>query len=283
MRGGLGGDGFHRKRGADVRSRVDHEAAVGRPRRIDRVFVDERRRERPSIGTRKRRGTPRSSTADVIDWPSGAQAGAPRSASESATIRAFVPSACMTYKKVCPPSGPKRRSAAVAGDRRPAEDSRSGASPQLGGRSVGEFPDTLAGAGRRDIQEVVGPSRGENPLPVVSEIGAAADTSAANLRSAGARASPSDSRASPPGAGRQRWRRATCIGRGRSSAGVEYGARHPCCGATVPSHPDRSRGTERPPIQQHRMTHASVVRRDPLGGPPAGPMRQMSSWSGQRP
>ena len=38
----------------------------------------------------------------MIDWPSGAHAGAPCRSSESATTRAFVPSACITYKSVCP-------------------------------------------------------------------------------------------------------------------------------------------------------------------------------------
>ena len=44
MRCGLGRDGFHRKCGADIGSRVDKEAAVGRPRRINRVFADKRKR-----------------------------------------------------------------------------------------------------------------------------------------------------------------------------------------------------------------------------------------------
>ena len=39
---GLGRDGFHRKCGADIGSGVDQEAAVGRPRRIDRIFPDKR-------------------------------------------------------------------------------------------------------------------------------------------------------------------------------------------------------------------------------------------------
>ena len=42
MRCGVGRDGFHRKCGADVGSRVDHEAAVGRPRGIDRVLLDKK-------------------------------------------------------------------------------------------------------------------------------------------------------------------------------------------------------------------------------------------------
>src|SRR5882762_3306458 len=37
---GLGRDGFHRKRGTDVGSRVDNKAAIGRPYGIDRVFLD---------------------------------------------------------------------------------------------------------------------------------------------------------------------------------------------------------------------------------------------------
>jgi hypothetical protein len=40
MRCALGRHGFHRKRGADVGSRVHNEAAVGRPRRIDAVILD---------------------------------------------------------------------------------------------------------------------------------------------------------------------------------------------------------------------------------------------------
>ncbi len=42
VRCSLGRDGFHRKCGADVGSRVDNEAAIGRPRRIDRVLLDKR-------------------------------------------------------------------------------------------------------------------------------------------------------------------------------------------------------------------------------------------------
>ena len=40
MRCGFGRDGLHRKRGADVGSRVDNKAAVRRPRGIDRVLLD---------------------------------------------------------------------------------------------------------------------------------------------------------------------------------------------------------------------------------------------------
>src|ERR1700733_11304012 len=43
MQCGLGGDGLHRKGGADVRARVDREAAVGRPYGIDRIFMDKKR------------------------------------------------------------------------------------------------------------------------------------------------------------------------------------------------------------------------------------------------
>src|SRR6202158_2985199 len=42
MRSGLGRDGFHRERGADVGSRIDNEAAVVRPRGIDRVLPDKK-------------------------------------------------------------------------------------------------------------------------------------------------------------------------------------------------------------------------------------------------
>jgi hypothetical protein len=44
MRCGVGGDSFHGKRRADVGSRVDNEATVGRPRGIDRVLLDKNRR-----------------------------------------------------------------------------------------------------------------------------------------------------------------------------------------------------------------------------------------------
>ena len=39
-RRGLGGDGFHRKCGANIGSGVDKEAPVGSPRWIDRIFMD---------------------------------------------------------------------------------------------------------------------------------------------------------------------------------------------------------------------------------------------------
>src|SRR5262249_13307753 len=51
---------------------------------------------RPSNETLKRRGTPPSSAAAVIDCPSGAQAGAPCHASDVATALASVPSEFMT-------------------------------------------------------------------------------------------------------------------------------------------------------------------------------------------
>jgi len=38
----LARDGFHRKRGTDVGSRIDNEAAVGRPRGIERVLPDKK-------------------------------------------------------------------------------------------------------------------------------------------------------------------------------------------------------------------------------------------------
>ena len=51
---------------------------------------------RPSSGTPTRRGMPPWTAAEVIDWPSGAHAGAPCNSSDLLTTRAFVPSACMT-------------------------------------------------------------------------------------------------------------------------------------------------------------------------------------------
>src|SRR5258708_39620056 len=42
MRCGLGRGGFHRKRSTDVGPRVGNEAAVGRPRGIDRVLLDKK-------------------------------------------------------------------------------------------------------------------------------------------------------------------------------------------------------------------------------------------------
>src|SRR5882724_10782111 len=42
MRRSLGGDCFHGKRSADVRSRIDNETAVWRPHGIDRVLADEK-------------------------------------------------------------------------------------------------------------------------------------------------------------------------------------------------------------------------------------------------
>ena len=64
----------------------------------------------------------------------------------------------------------------IGGDCRAANDSRSLTTPQLRGSSVGKLPDALARAGGGNVQKIIWPSRGENPVLVDSEIGAAAET-----------------------------------------------------------------------------------------------------------
>jgi len=154
MRCGLGRDGFYGKRSADVGSRVDNEAAVGRPRGIDEYSWKEER------GSDRRLHAEKVWYAVVVRRRGdGLAVGRPcwsaLQVERIATIRAFVPSACITCKSVCPCCRTRMRHTFHRGDRRAAKDSRSRTTPQLRVRPVGGLPDTLARAGRRNIQKII--------------------------------------------------------------------------------------------------------------------------------
>src|ERR1039457_6899784 len=149
-------DGFHRKRGADVGSRVDNEAAVGRPRGIDRVLLDKRSggttvdRHAEEVwdamsyhrrGDRSTVGRPRWSALQV------------ERIGHNPRVRAVG----LHHIQERPPVLPDREYdiSSIGGDGRAAKDLRSLTTPQLRASSVGELPDTLARAGRRNIQKII--------------------------------------------------------------------------------------------------------------------------------
>ena len=246
MRCGLGRDGFHRKRGADVGSRVDNEAAVGRPRGIDRVLLDKRSAGGPTVDRHaeevwdavivRRRGD-----RLAVGRPCGSALQVERIGHDP-RVRAVG----LHHVQERLPVLPDRECdvPSIGGDCRAAKDLRSLATPQLRARSVGELPDTLARAGRRNIQKIIWTQSWGEP-----RAGRQRDSSSRRYSAAGesaiasARVFSSDLRAWQPDGDRQRWPPATCTGQGQRSAGGECGARRPCCKATVPNHRDRWRGT----------------------------------------
>ena len=158
--------------------------------------------------------------------------------------------------------------APIGRDRRAADDSRARSRPKFGGHSVGEFPDALAArACGCDIQEIIRTqARREPGAGRQRDAHGSRDAERANRRSALARAFAWDWRPWPPDGGRRRSPPATSY---RSSAGAQSvrDTAFDIHAVKPRSRPVRIGGQvhERPPIQEHRMTHASVVRRDPLG------------------
>ena len=161
----------------------------------------------------------------------------------------------------------------IGRDCRAAKDLRVLSAPQLRGRSVGEFPYTLARASCRNIEEIIGTQAG-------GEAGAGCERDLSRGRCLGgyvihryrdgqapegsAWAGERDHQTTPVSAGRQR------------SIPVKTGAQ-PVGNAALDIHAIEPRpGTiriagkvhQRPPIQQDRMTDATHVRCDPLREPP---------------
>src|SRR5271168_103862 len=64
--------------------------------------------ESPFRKMRVRRGSPSRTTADTMDWPSGAQAGLPCNLSESARTLTCVPSLSIMYNSVLPLSSTEK-------------------------------------------------------------------------------------------------------------------------------------------------------------------------------
>src|SRR6266550_7571867 len=156
MRFGLRRDGFHRKRSADVGSRIDNEAAVGRPRGIDRVLLDKK-----NGGAAVDRHAEKAWDAVIVRRRGDRLAvGLPCwSALQVERIghNPRVRAVGLHHVQERLPVLPDRECdiLSIAGNCRAAKDSRSLATPQLRVSSVGGLPDTLARAGRRNIQKIV--------------------------------------------------------------------------------------------------------------------------------
>src|SRR6202165_3351258 len=153
---GLGRNGFHRKRGADVGSRVGHEAAVGRPRGIDRVLLDKKRG-----GATVYRNTEKVWDA-VIVRRRGDRLAVGRPCWSALQVERIghnprVRAVGLHHVQERLPVLPDRECdiLSIAGDCRAAKDSRSLTAPQLRVSSVGGLPDTLARAGRRNKQKII--------------------------------------------------------------------------------------------------------------------------------
>jgi hypothetical protein len=171
MRRTVGRDRFHRKLGTDVGSRVHDHAAVGRPRGINRVFLDKKSR-RAAIDRHSQevwgavivhRRSNRLSVGRLC-----------RSALQIERIghHPRIRSVGLHHVQECLPALLDRECdlPSVGGDCRSAKDSRSLTTPQLRSSSFGELPDALARATCRNIQKKSGPRRGENPVLVVSDM-----------------------------------------------------------------------------------------------------------------
>src|SRR5258705_3354199 len=163
MRCGLGRGGFHRKRSTDVGPRVSNEAAVGRPRGIDRVLLDKK-----SGGATVDRHAEKAYYA-VIVRRRGDRLAVRRPCWSALQVERIghnphVRAVSLHHVQERLPVLPDRERdiPSIRGDCRAAKDLRSQTSPQLRGSSVGELPDTLARAGRRNIQKIIWTeSRGE--------------------------------------------------------------------------------------------------------------------------
>src|SRR2546425_13112615 len=156
MRCGLGRGGFHRKPGADVGSRVDKEAAVGRPGGIDRVLL-----EKDSGGATVDRHAEEVRDAVIVRRRGDRLAvGRPcwsaqqvKRIGHNPRVRAIglhyvQERLSMLLNRECDIPSIRR-------DSRAAKDSRSLTAPQFRASSVGELPDTLARTGCRNIQKVI--------------------------------------------------------------------------------------------------------------------------------
>ena len=156
----------------------------------------------------------------------------------------------------------------VGCDLRPADNPRVRCAPQFGGRAVGELPDAVARAFRRDVQQIARrQSRRRIRSPVVKEIGVAADASGRHVGDG-----------QPPERSfwiRERREQASAVGaRRQRGIPVESGAhpvRHPTF--DIEAVQPRSRAIpvggqvhQRPVIQDDRVAHASIVMRDAFGG-----------------
>src|SRR4029077_15134017 len=156
LRCGLGRSGFYREGSANIGSRVDNEAPIGRPRGIGRVLLDKKRwgatvdwyseQVRDTVIVRRRGDRP------TIGCPCGS----------TLQIERIGHNPCVgaigqhhVQERLPMLADRERDIPAVGGDCRTAKNSRSLTTPQLRSNSVRKFPDTLAGTARRNIQKII--------------------------------------------------------------------------------------------------------------------------------
>ena len=142
----------------------DNVATVRRPRRIDRVLLDKKSRG-PTVdrhaeevwdavigccrGNRLAVGRPCRSAVQV------------ERISHNPCVRAIGLHHVQERLPALPDR--ERNIPSIGGNCRAAKDSRSLTTPQLRAGSVGELPDTLARASRRNIQKIIWPQSGGEP------------------------------------------------------------------------------------------------------------------------
>src|SRR5277367_1365897 len=157
MRYGLGRDGFHRECGADVGSRVNNEATIGRPHGIDGVLLDKK-----SGGATVDRYPEEVWDAVIIRRRGNRLAvGRPRRSAlqiERISHNPRFRSIGLHYvqQHLLMLADRERNRPSIRRDCRSAKDSRSLTAPQLRSSSaVGELPDTLVRTGRRNVQKII--------------------------------------------------------------------------------------------------------------------------------
>jgi hypothetical protein len=147
---------LHRKRGVDVGSRVDNKAAVGCPGGIDRVVLD-KKSGRATVDRHPEKVwhaviVRRRSDRLAVGRPCWSALQVKRIGHDS-RVRAVGLHHVQVRLPVLPAR--ERDIPSIRGDCRTAKNSCSLTTPQLRSCSISELPDTLVGAGRRNIQKII--------------------------------------------------------------------------------------------------------------------------------
>src|SRR5271165_6801453 len=164
LRCGLSRDGFYRKCGAYIGTRIDNEACVWRPHRIERVLLDER-----NWGATVNRNTKQMGDA-VIFRRGGDRLTIGRPCWRTLQVERIghnprFRAVGLRHVQERPPVLPDRECdvLAIGGDGGAAKNLRCLANPQLGSSSIRQLPDTLRPALRRHIEKKTWTqSRGEH-------------------------------------------------------------------------------------------------------------------------
>ena len=277
---------LHRKCSPYIRSRVNHEAAIRCPGRIDRVFLKEASGgsavNRHAVEMRDAIITRRGGNRVAVGRPRRIALQFER-ISHNPRIRAI--GLHRVQKRL--PLLPDRECyiLSVGRDSRAANDARSLPAPQFRASSVCELPNTRARAGRRNIQEIIWAQSWGDPRARRQRD----SSSPGRLRG----------RITDPQSPKARLRTSVCDHQtaavsGRRQRRISAKARgQPVRDAPLDIHAIKPRTRsvaiisqiyQCPPIQQDWITHATRVRRDSLRFPATRVlMRQMSNLSGRVP